>query len=108
MIRDVIFEGDSLEIIRAFPENARHRAGYEIHRVQMGAEPINWKPFTSVGTGVREIRVNVGRQYRVIYIAKFDDKVHVLHAFQKKSRKTKLSDIDLAKQRLQDVALRYK
>jgi len=41
-----------------------------------------------VGIGVNEIRVRVGGAYRVIYVAKFMEAVYVLHAFQKKSRKT--------------------
>ena len=35
----------------------------------------------TVGRAVREIRVHYGGQYRVIYVAKFDDAVYVLHAF---------------------------
>jgi phage-related protein len=52
-----------------------------------------------VGLGVNEIRVRLGGAYRVIYVAKFLEAVYVLHAFQKKSRKTARTDIDLAKRR---------
>lgn len=64
----VVFEGNTLETLRQFPDNARLRAGYEIDRVQRGMEPENWKPFPSVGKGVREIRVQIGKQFRVMYI----------------------------------------
>jgi phage-related protein len=76
--------------------------------VQRGLEPLNWKPLTTIGTGVREIRIQVGRQYRLIYITRFGNKVHILHGFQKKSQKTSRSDIELAKKRLLQVARRYK
>jgi len=34
--------------------------------------------------------------FRVIYVARFEEAVYVLHAFQKKSRRTPKSDVDLA------------
>lgn len=35
-------------------------------------------------------------QYRVIYVARFDEAVYVLHAFQKKTQKTSQHNIDVA------------
>jgi phage-related protein len=107
-MRTVVFEGNTLETLRQLPDNARLRSGYEIDRAQRDKEPENWKPFPSVGQGVREIRVQVGKQYRIIYIAKFEDKVHVLHVFEKKSQKTRKSDIEIAKNRLKEVIRRYR
>jgi phage-related protein len=62
----------------------------------------------SIGQGVREIRIQVQQQYRIVYVAKFDDKVHVLHAFQKKTQKTRQGDIEMAKNRLKAVMKRYR
>ena len=104
----VVFEGDTLKIIRGFPDDIRNRAGYEIDRVQRNHDPQNWKPFASIGQGVREIRIQLGQQFRVIYAAKFDDKVHILHAFQKKSQKTRTIDIEIAKSRFKEVIKRYR
>ena len=42
-------------------------------------------------------------QYRVIYVAKFAEAVYVLHAFQKKTQKTRKQDIDAAKQALKQL-----
>lgn len=106
-MRKVVFEADTLDRIRELPEAARQRAGYEIDRVQRDREPENWKPFPSIGQGVREIRLQMGRQFRIIYIAKFVDYVHVLHVFEKKSPRTRQSDVELAKSRLQQVVKRY-
>ena len=100
-LKPVVFQGDSLDVIHAFPDTARRRAGYEIDRIQHGLEPTDWKPMPSVGVGVREIRIKVSLQFRVIYIARSSDGIHVLHAFQKKTQKTAKRDIDLAKKRLQ-------
>lgn len=58
----------------------------------------------SVGPGVREIRVHIEGEYRVLYLAKFAEAVYVLHAFEKRTRKTRQADIELAKKRLSDVA----
>lgn len=47
--------------------------------------PSDFKPMLNVGPGAYEIRVRVMGEWRVIYVAKFDDEVYVLHAFQKKT-----------------------
>lgn len=72
--------------------------------VQAGRDPDDWKPMVSVGPGVREIRVrDQTGAFRVIYVASFEDAIYVLHAFQKKSRKTSREDLTLARQRYQDA-----
>ena len=91
--------GDSLERIGKFPDAAKHEAGYQLERVQAGKEPADWKPMPSVGLGVNEIRVREGVAFRVIYVAKFPEAVYVLHAFQKKARKTPKAEIDLSRER---------
>ena len=54
----------------------------------------------SVGAGDYEIRHrDPSGAFRVIYVAKRDEAVYVLHAFQKKSRTTARTDIDLAAKR---------
>ena len=58
----------------------------------------------TVGSGACEIRVREeSGAYRVIYVARFEDAVYVLHAFQKKTQKTAFPDLDLAKQRYRDA-----
>jgi phage-related protein len=47
--------GSSLEDVRAFPDNARRAAGYQLGRVQQGLLPSDWKPMPTVGVGVYEI-----------------------------------------------------
>ena len=96
--------GDSRERVRDFPDLPRHEAGYQLERVQAGKDPKDWKPMPSVGIGVNEIRVrDESGAFRVIYLAKFAEAVYVLHAFQKKSRKTQKSDLDLARKRFRDL-----
>ena len=98
--------GASLDDVRAFPEDARRAAGYQLGRVQQGLLPSDWKPMATVGPGVMEIRVHTRVQHRVFYVAKFDEAVYVLHAFEKRTRKTPTSEIELARKRLADLARR--
>ena len=68
--------------------------------VQVGREPADFKPLSTVGAGAYEIRIrDDAGAFRVVYVAKFDEAVYVLHAFQKTSRKTSQADIDLATKR---------
>lgn len=98
-VKDVIFLGSSLDDLRAFPDDARREAGFQIDAVQRGKEPGDWKPMKSVGQGVREIRIHREGSYRVVYVAKFEEGVYVLHAFQKTTQKTPRKDIELARGR---------
>jgi phage-related protein len=99
-MKPVRFVGSTRDDLAAFPVAVRVRAGHELFMVQVGRDPENWKPMSSVGPGTREIRVrDPSGAYRVIYVAKFADAVYVLHAFQKKTQKTARADLDLAMQR---------
>ena len=103
MLKPLYFVGSALEDLRAFSRAPRRNAGYQLDRVQFGLEPSDCKPMPTVGRGVREIRIHHEGQYRVIYVAKFDDAVYVLHAFQKKTQKTRKQDIEIARRRLQEI-----
>jgi phage-related protein len=77
--------------------------GFELRAVQDGFEPSDWKPMPVIGPGVKEIRIRVLGEWRVIYVAKFRDSVYVLHAFQKKTLRTSPHDIDLARRRYKQI-----
>lgn len=57
---------------------------------------------TTIGAGVREIRIHVGA-HRVFYVATFDEAVYVLHAFTKKTRKTAQREIAIGRQRFREL-----
>ena len=103
MLKALFWLGSSRSDIRNFPADAKRRVGYELFLVQSGLEPSDWKPMSSVGSGVQEIRVSTGREHRVFYIAKFEEAVYVLHAFEKKNRKTPKGDLELARLRLSEL-----
>lgn len=98
-LKPVVWTGDSRKRVRDFSDVARNRAGFELWEVQQGNDPSDWKPMPSVGPGVREIRVHAEGEFRVLYVAKFDEAVYVLHAFGKKTQRTPKPDIALARNR---------
>ncbi|MBI5317608.1 MAG: type II toxin-antitoxin system RelE/ParE family toxin [Nitrospirae bacterium] len=94
------FLGTACRDLAAFPELVRRQAGYELFMVQVGREPLDFKPLPTVGSGAYEIRIrDAAGAFRVVYVAKFEKAVYVLHAFQKKTPKTSRANIDLAVQR---------
>lgn len=97
------FVGGSLDDLTDFPMEARRAAGFELWQVQCGLTPSDFKPMPAVGAGAYEIRVHVLGEWRVIYVAKFGDSVYVLHAFRKKTQKTRKEDIDLAARRYKQI-----
>ena len=60
----------------------------------------------SVGVGVHEIRVHTDAEYRVLYLARFTEGIYVLHAFEKRTRKTPRAELDLARTRYQELVER--
>jgi len=97
------FVGSSLRDLQNFPAAARRAAGFELWAVKRGLLPSDWKAMPSVGAGAYEIRMHVLGEWRIVYVAKFEKAVYVLHAFQKKTRKTRETDIAVAARRFKQV-----
>jgi phage-related protein len=101
MMKLIQWLGSSRADVRAFPEDARIDAGWQLELVQRGLDPDDWKPMPTIGPGVREIRIReASGAFRIVYLATLEDRVLVLHAFQKKTQATPKKDIELAIQRL--------
>ncbi len=98
-VKDIWWEGTSKDDLLEFPVDARHLMGYQLHIVQCGDMPEDWKPLKNLGkgiTGVYEIRISVEKNiYRTAYVTKFSDVVTVLHCWQKKTQQTSQADKDL-------------
>jgi phage-related protein len=97
------FVGSSLADLGGFPAAARRAAGFELWQVQEGLMPSDFKPLLEVGPGAYEIRVHVAGEWRIIFVARFAAAVYVLHAFQKKTRKTGKPDMELARRRYRQI-----
>ncbi len=95
--------GSSRRDVRAFPAQVRRLVGFELRRVQQGLDPDDWKPMTTVGTGVREIRIHIAGAHRVFYVATRPEAIYVLHAFEKKTRKTAAADLKIGRERFRGL-----
>lgn len=103
-IKPIDFCGSALDDLREFPPTAKQEAGYQLDKVQHGFQPDDFKPMPSIGKGVTEIRIwDEAGAFRVVYVAKFEHAVYVLHCFQKKTQQTAKKDIDLAAKRYKDL-----
>lgn len=99
--RDIVWMGDSLNVLQSFPKTVRADLGSDLRRLQIGERPLDSKPIKTVGPGVRELRArDRNNQFRTMYVAKKGAELVVLHCFIKKSRTTAKIDINTAKERL--------
>ena len=97
--------GSSKADLKAFPAAVMDDMGHQLFLVQCGLEPDDWKPVTTVGTGVKEVRVKDGAGiFRAVYLATRPEAVYVPHCFQKKTQQTAQRDIELARKRFNYLA----
>src|SRR4051812_17337810 len=90
--------------VHAWPQGVKEDLGKELTRVQLGAKPVHYRPMSQIGSGVEEIKLvddDTKGQYRLIYIAKLESAIYVIHTITgKTSQKTEQREIDAAKARL--------
>ena len=102
-IKSLEWIGSSRKDLRQFSETVQDKMLYALKIAQKGNKHPKAKPLKGF-SGVMEIRINdVSGTYRAVYTTKIGDKIYVLHAFQKKSKKgikTPKKEIDLIKRRL--------
>ena len=102
--KQIRWVGSAYDNLLAFPKDARKEAGFQLGKVQAGLEPADWKSFDGVGAGTREIRIReASGVYRVMYVAKFEEAIYVLHCFQKKTQATSKQDRAIASARYRGV-----
>jgi len=102
--KQIRWVGSAYDDLLAFPKNARKEAGFQLGRVQAGLDPADWKPFDEVGVGTREIRIRESSGvYRVMYVAKFEEAIYILHCFKKKTQATSKQDKAIAAARYRAV-----
>jgi phage-related protein len=103
----VVWEGDSREVLQAFPDDVRQNLGFQLWRLQQGERASDYRPLPSIGTGVFELRDQDERAwYRVVYLSRLNDVIYVLHCFEKKSREMPRKDFEKVRQRLKAVKAR--
>jgi len=103
----IAWEGDSKEVISSFPDAAKYNLGFDLRLLQQGQQPTDYRPMSTVGPGVFELRDQDERAwYRVIYLSRVRNVIHVLHCFEKRSRETPMKEVNIARQRLKAVRAR--
>ncbi len=108
-MRIVIWEGNSLDVLRKFPDRIKESLGYNLERLQRGLLPFDSKPIHSIGSAVFELRDRDERGgYRLIYYTQVHDRIYVLHVFEKRSWKTPKEALHTARIRLKRVLERFR
>jgi phage-related protein len=103
--RSVAWIGSSKDDISALPGPVKVSFGHRLRQVQDGETPLDMKPLTQFGTGVFELRERFDKDaYRLVYVAKLEKAIYVLHAFMKKSK----SGIGLPRQDVELIETRLK
>jgi phage-related protein len=74
-LKPIAWLGDSLARLRAAPADIRSDAGYQLDLVQRGEAPADFRPMADVGSGVMEIRLHGDNEYRVFYVARFEEAI---------------------------------
>lgn len=109
--RPLFWEGSAKKDFKAFPVPVQKDMGVALFIAQLGHTTPSAKPWKGLGTGVFElVEDHRGDTFRAVYVVNVADAVHVLHAFQKKSKTgiaTPQPDVDLIAKRLKAVLARY-
>ena len=109
--RPLFWEGSSKKDFKEFPIPVQKDMGVALFVVQLGRTPESAKPWKGLGSGVYElVEDHRGDTFRAVYTVRVGDAIHVLHAFQKKSKSgigTPQPDVDLIEKRLKAVLARH-
>jgi phage-related protein len=110
-LKRIFWEGASKADLLAFPRDAKKSVGYQLHRLQGGNTPKDWKALNKLGrgiAGVYEIRVWAGDgAYRAAYVTKFGSCITVLHCWQKDTQVTADRDKALIVTRYRNAKKRF-
>jgi phage-related protein len=98
---DIWWWGTSKEILSDFPADVKRNLGFALRMLQVGDEPPHYRHLRVFGAGVYELREQDDQAwYRVVYLSRVENVIHVLHAFKKKSREIPQNDVKAIKQNL--------
>ena len=90
------------------PVEIRADAGYQLELVQSGGSPLDFRPMLDAGNGVVEIRVHGEVEYRVFFVARFEETIYVLHCFAKKTQATRKAHLEAGRKRYKEIVERRK
>lgn len=105
-MKSVTFHPKALEFIRDQSGPMRGEIGEALRDIQKGIKlglPLS-RPMPTVASGVHELRLKDSTTaLRIFYFVNLPDTIVVVHGFQKKSQKTSHREIEIGRQRLEEV-----
>ena len=109
--KSVEWMGSSKADLKEFPAAMQDVVGYALYQAQLGRKHRAAKPIRGLGGGILEVvSRHDGDTFRAVYTVRFKAAVYVLHAFQKKARRsisTPKREIDLVRRRLRAAEQHY-
>jgi phage-related protein len=102
---EIVWMGNSRQVLRDWPEEIRASVGQSLRLLQQGfPAALAVRPMQSIGKGVFELKeADESAWYRVIYLARIEDRIYILDCFTKNTRKTARNDLETARVRLARV-----
>lgn len=96
--------GRSKEILSDFPPDVKSNLGFSLRLLQSGEQPTDYRSLPSIGKGVFELRdQDESGWYRVIYVSRINNVIHVIHAFEKDTLAIPKKEIATAQQNLKHL-----
>ena len=104
-VADIAWEGDSYDVLKAWPKPIRIDFGNSLREMQAGRPAkLDTRRMESVGKGVFELKDSDDKTwYRMMYLTRIDDVIHILHCFEKNTARTEKKDLNRTKTRLSAV-----
>ena len=92
---------------KKLPKSAQEDFAKALLDVQQGRTPsMEFKPLNNLGKnikGVIELIINGSPAYRTVYVAKFNNTVHLLHAFTKTTNGVDRAAMDVVVKRYKEI-----
>jgi phage-related protein len=107
---EIAWEGDSYDVLKSWPKPIRIDFGISLREMQSGKAPLlDTRRMASVGDGVYELKdSDEATWYRMMYLKRIGDVIHILDCFEKDTAKTERKDLNRATTRLQKVLQRIR
>jgi phage-related protein len=104
-LAEIAWEGDSYDVLMSWPKAMRSDFGHSLREMQQGNPPkLETRRMESVGKRVYELKdSDDSTWYRMMYLARVNDVIHVLDCFSKDTTKTEKKDLNRATARLSNV-----
>ena len=106
VVSPIVFHPKARDAIREFPREIRDRLGKALFLLQRGEQPGMplSRPMPTVAIGVSELRLHCDDgQFRTFYFTADANSILVPHAFEKRTQRTPLPEIQLARKRLKEL-----